>query len=754
MDDELQLISEASPVEITFTAKTDNSSKESVEDREALSRVGEENHNQTPSRPKVRRRLLKKLTRDPLTIRRGKEVVWIGTVALLGITAFLLLAVPLLVDTSRDHEKCRDFEELSFGEEYEKFPYIFSSEKFEMCRQGETVLSGYLGTRHSYISEVKVDLYAYTNDTLLNITKSTKALDNCLRVEWVGIASRQNPLTDCFDLELGADDFWFATYEVNNQTWAINNVSFPPTSFVPKDYLSPLEAEPHVFGPILHPLWLSSRGAGIHVDPQVQLYVSVENKRLCLSALPFELECAPGAANHTFFNYTICVFDTVAQTAQHFLANSGHIPHVSHQPDSHVFQYPVWSTSHVGSLNDETLQSLLDGITGRSFNVSLLQIEDGYSTSYGDLTFQNSAVTPQKLLELSAHVNLSVWVHPFVNYDTINFTQDVSRDYYLPSLSDIEGNSVSLVKWWRGYGAVINFLDSGVRKMQADRFNNFVQYYHLKSLSFDGGEYTYLPKCVYTKDLVHPADYVRSYVQMVGNSSYSVASSVRVGYFTQDQPVFVQLLEREFSWDETSGLKSVLNAVISVGLGGYSFVIPNKIGGNVTQLNNESDRDLYIRWVQLCAFLPVMEFGFLPWTAANQTVLDVVKDMTALHNQLVTDASFQNALSNSTANGYPIIRPLWWLADRQEIIDKEIFMISDQFLIGDDIMAAPILTPNTVKREVYFPKGTVWVAVRPPTAVQECTIGDTPSCAHGRKLNFSVPLIETLYFRRVNDILF
>ena len=553
-EDEIQLVEDCDPIEINFSSDDRN---DDVVEKESAPCIGEENHTGkgTP-RARTRRSRFLDPVRHKLRInrttwnKRGKQATWWVTVAALGVTALLLLAVPLLVDTNRFHEDCRDFEELSFGEEYEEFPYVYhDGHAFKLCRRGETVLTGKLGQKHSYISEVKVDLFSYTNNTLLNITRLH---NNCLRIEWVGLSSRLNPLTDCFDIE--EDVFWYGAYEVNGQSSTLRkNFTFPLTSFVPKDYLSPLETKPHVFGSILHPFWITSKGVGILVDSGVQLYLSSSNDgdhhQLCLHALPFELECAPGAANETAFNYTLCVFDTLALTTKHFLGESGRVPHPPLHPNQHVFSEPIWSTSNMPSLSDDSLQDYYDRVTSdNKLNMSLLRIEEGYSRQDGDLLFSSGGVTSAKLLELSQSVKLAAWVHPFVNYNTANFTKDIENDFYLPSLSEIEGNSVSLVKWWRGYAAVINLLNDTVRDKQAKRFESFVKMYNLSSLHFDGGEYTYLPKCVYTRNLVHPADYVRAYVKMVGNSRYSTESSVRVGYFTQDQPVFVRLLDRDFVW--------------------------------------------------------------------------------------------------------------------------------------------------------------------------------------------------------------
>jgi myogenesis-regulating glycosidase len=52
-------------------------------------------------------------------------------------------------------------------------------------------------------------------------------------------------------------------------------------------------------------------------------------------------------------------------------------------------------------------------------------------------------------------------------------------------------------------------------------------------------------------------------------------------------------------------------------------------------------------------------------------------------------------------NGEPLIRPIWWLEPK----NQEIFSIDDQFLIGDQILAAPILDEGATSRKIYIPIG-------------------------------------------------
>ena len=43
----------------------------------------------------------------------------------------------------------------------------------------------------------------------------------------------------------------------------------------------------------------------------------------------------------------------------------------------------------------------------------------------------------------------------------------------------------------------------------------------------------------------------------------------------------------------------------------YPFVLPDIIGGDSGM--DKSMKEMYIRWVELTAFLPAMQFGVPPW---------------------------------------------------------------------------------------------------------------------------------------------
>ena len=701
----------------------------------------EETHYSPPRAPspveKIKKRLRPKITPTK------KLLFWWVTSIVLGLIAFLLALVPLVLEAEQLRE-CVDFENVKGYANYEEYPYLFEETvdgKFALCRRGEPVLEGVLGTGHTPMREIRVDVYEHSSGTVLKLTRTNP---HCLRVEWSGLSSRDAPIQDCYSL---GNDHWYGMYETKNQTWPINGAEIDKTPFLPSDYLSGSTE----FGSVLHPLWLSSRGTGIHVDKGVQLYFQMNSTTFCLLAEPYELECVPKASDSIHLNYTVCNFDTIAETAKYFLNESGLIPRPQAMPNENLFSSPIWSTwaEAKTNINDDFLTGFYNNIVSNNFNISQLEIDDGYSDHYGDLAF-NKDISVGTLSTLSQQVPLTAWVHPFINHNADDFGNALLESRFLPGFSRDESNSVSLVKWWQGHGAVIDFINANTSQWQSQRLEEFVTNNHLTSLKFDAGEFTYLPHCVYIHGLNNnPAVFTQSYVEFVANQSYSSRAEVRVGYFTQEHSILVRLLDRNSVWGTDNGLKSVLNAVLSLGLAGYGFILPDMVGGNGATASDLSSTELpsiglFTRWLQLNTFFPFGQFSIGPWRYNNNELMNHVRDMMSLHTSLSND--YFIPLASHVINwGNPIIRPLWWLgtAERQ---DSPIWTIDDQFLIGNELLVAPVLEEGARKRSVYFPVGTSWVPVKPDSAVAVC---QPHKCSGGTTVDFDVGIYDVLYFKKV-----
>jgi alpha-glucosidase (family GH31 glycosyl hydrolase) len=114
---------------------------------------------------------------------------------------------------------------------------------------------------------------------------------------------------------------------------------------------------------------------------------------------------------------------------------------------------------------------------------------------------------------------------------------------------------------------------------------------------------------------------------------------------------------------------------------------------------NKPDRDLYIRWLQLAHFLPIVQYQYLP-SDYDPQVMEIARNLKVIR-QTKLYYFIRRAINNALTTGLPVIRPLWMI-DPQDV---NCLRIWDQFLIGDRVIVAPLLYKNVTERDIYLPKG-------------------------------------------------
>ena len=156
------------------------------------------------------------------------------------------------------------------------------------------------------------------------------------------------------------------------------------------------------------------------------------------------------------------------------------------------------------------------------------------------------------------------------------------------------------------------------------------------------------------------------------------------------------------------------------------------IGGNA--YGKYPDAQLFIRWTQLTAFLPSMQFSIPPWHYKDPNVTNICRTFVELHEKVVFPFLRLYAI-RATETGEPIVRPLWW-ADNS---DENTLLIDDEFLIGDSLLVAPILEENSFKRDIYLPSGN-WI-------YENSSVFSGPVLLR----NFDVPIDKIPYFFKENS---
>lgn len=163
-------------------------------------------------------------------------------------------------------------------------------------------------------------------------------------------------------------------------------------------------------------------------------------------------------------------------------------------------------------------------------------------------------------------------------------------------------------------------------------------------------------------------------------------------------------------WAEGSGLPSVVPAMLNLALGGFP-TFTTDVGGYFDFLAPRTTPELMVRWSQLAALTPVMRVhnstanGQLYPHELTGRHLDAYRRYARLKVRL---APLVDRLTRAAAAGRGLgpVRPLV-LADPS----PEARSVDDQWLLGPDLLVAPVLDRGARRRDLYLPRGT-WVPVR------------------------------------------
>lgn len=191
--------------------------------------------------------------------------------------------------------------------------------------------------------------------------------------------------------------------------------------------------------------------------------------------------------------------------------------------------------------------------------------------------------------------------------------------------------------------------------------------------------------------------------------------------------------DQEADWEHTDGLPTVVPAMLTLSMSGQPFVTHDVAGFS----GGPSTEELYLRWTELGAFSPFFRTHDgnerdrnWRWDADPDTTAHFAR-MARIHAALAPELQ---ALSDDAAEtGAPIVRHLLF----EFPDDPETWALSDQFLLGPDLLVAPILEPGATAREVYVPAGDwfdVWTGASvtgPAWITADGPIGQPPVFSRG-----------------------
>src|SRR5688572_26526154 len=155
------------------------------------------------------------------------------------------------------------------------------------------------------------------------------------------------------------------------------------------------------------------------------------------------------------------------------------------------------------------------------------------------------------------------------------------------------------------------------------------------------------------------------------------------------------------SWDH---LALSIPMLANLSVSGVPFV-----GGDVGGFNDRPSGELYARWLQASVLTPFLRSHSVGW-AGNKEPWEYGDEFTAI-NRASIELRYRflpqlySLFYKHERTGQPVMRPLWYEFPN----DKLTYLVADQYLVGSDLLVAPVVKDGMRNRHVYLPAGAQWI---------------------------------------------
>ncbi|WP_416828413.1 TIM-barrel domain-containing protein [Ectobacillus polymachus] len=175
-------------------------------------------------------------------------------------------------------------------------------------------------------------------------------------------------------------------------------------------------------------------------------------------------------------------------------------------------------------------------------------------------------------------------------------------------------------------------------------------------------------------------------------------SLTRAGYAGVQRYSAVWTGDNRSYWEH---LEMSLPMIMNLGMSGVALA-----GADVGGFSSDTTPELLIRWTQVGAFLPYFRNHSVqdsiyqePWAFGEKTLVSVKKYIELRYRFM---PYLYTIFHEAEQTGLPVVRPLVM----EYPSDPETFQCSDEFLLGSQVLIAPILRPGKSHRSVYLPEGS------------------------------------------------
>lgn len=400
-------------------------------------------------------------------------------------------------------------------------------------------------------------------------------------------------------------------------------------------------------------------------------------------------------------------------------------------PPPLFFQVPQYNTwiEFMYRQNQQDILTYAKEIVNHGYPPGLLMIDDNWMEDYGNWEFHPGRFPdPGKMMDTLHEMGFRVmlWTCPFVSPNGSHYLELRDRGLLLRGAD----GQVAIREWWNGYSAVLDMTNPAAADWYHEQNQNLMKRYGVDGFKMDAGDGLFYRD----DDQVHcPADANGQTTQWAALGLGYPYNEYRAGFRLGGQPLVQRLADKHHSWDE-KGVASLLPNSLAQGIMGYSFSCPDMIGGGQYACftgERPLDEELFIRYAQCAALMPMMQFSAAPWRVLSPEGAQMCLETVHLREAFVDE--ILSLAAHAARTGEPIVRYMEYQFPHQGMGG-----INDQFMLGERILSAPIWQKGKRIRTVQLPAGQ-WKYV------------DGVIYKGGQVIEVKAPLNRLPYFERIEE---